>query len=100
MQSKWKYFLFLCGIRGSGRDEMPDLSGCLFSYTVFVMVVAGQCCTVKFHFIKLSNCFVSSFSAMACMTKIELTPSVSHFCGLTALSGSCPSFPCSYQYLV
>lgn len=54
MQSKWKYFILLCGIWGTGRDEMPDLCGCLFSYTVFVMVVTGQCCTVKFHFLKLS----------------------------------------------
>lgn len=54
MQSQWKYFVFLCGIGGSGRDEMPDLPGCLFSYTVLMMLVTDQYCPVKFHFIKLS----------------------------------------------
>lgn len=47
------FYTFMWNWRQSW-DEVPDLPGCLFSYAVFGMVVNGQCCAVKFHFLKLS----------------------------------------------
>lgn len=39
---KMEIFCIFMWNLGTGRDEMPDLCGCLFSYAVFVMVVTGQ----------------------------------------------------------